>query len=1565
MKKALLPLALLPLAALPKANTDAKLVAGLLSDVLSIEQVHPDSIVPYTARIEAWLSGTDDSEARIVGATALGRLYNERARQAHYAGATDYEQRSLQCFAFALGNLDAAHGIKANKWVPVTLRGKDSERYFDGDMLHVVWRTMLDNTTTATRDTAQALPHYANLIDFYTAKGNSEAALLLELDSIDATALSPEARREALQSICSRYEGTPLCAEAWLALSATDGLTAEERYDCLSHGIELYPKYRRISALHIALTALSDPTIDIAGPAVAYPSKPCPFTIEARNVQAVWCGGSLHELDMRSAIETACDTLSWDTPAKPGVYTVSFTPVLATKTVKKPEAIEREVLVTRLKVLYNSLPERRLRVTVVDSETGKPVEGARVELFEEGIDSVAYATVATNERGQALVGNGSNTSLRVRVSTDDEGGRPIERLRYTNYWQDTSAEELSRTALFTDRSIYRPGQTVKVAGIAYSQREWEASVASGRTVALTLRDASRKVVERATLTCDSMGVFTTEFLLPEACTTGSWSLRPDTGAGITFRVEEYRRPTFTIELADTLALSSDSLTVSGQVVRYDGAVMRASKVSGEWSSLQWRLPMSQMAGTLDTLLTDEQGRFSFTVKRDTLAMGLRVSIAALSEYGEQESVVHSYSLPGSFPSTAQPTPADPAFFFECQRDTFDTDSPALISLASSFDDISLYYTLSANGTTFTDTLLCLKGDTLRLSIPYKESYGTAAVASFCFVKAGKMYARSQYLPLRKPDTRLRVKWLTFRDKAQPGSSQQWTLSLSKPDGTPASPANLLLSLYDASLDHLAPNAWSLNVTRNNRYYAVPYSQTSDYTLLSRSYLAYRQKRRKESNLTFCSLNDELFGKPAIMLTMSARAQTASTLNEEDATGTSEEQGIDTALPALRQDFCETAFFMPSLRTDSKGEASIAFTLPESLTTWRLLAVTHTPDMQTASLDTLLTAQKDLMAELHLPRFIRPGDTASLTATVTNTTDSPAIGKAQLLVLDASTLTTLQAYAASLSLPATADTTSSFPVTASTDGDILVRFTAETPNGGDGEQRSLPSLPALEPISNTLALTAKGQGASEWSLESLFPDSSSNRKLTVEYTTHPEQYALQNHPPHASTTASDALSLASALYAQELAKALAVPLASDPSLLSRLKALQQADGSLSWYPSMPGNDYITRETALLFCRLKALTGSCPDTALLSQATHSLLRPSPLPDQATTASLQTLYIALSSATQLSPQETLKADTLLRLALNLDKQTASPEDLALASLALLAKGNRAQAQAMADAIASRLVRTDSAGTYIEQPQGPYASVDRKLQAHVQIMEALQALNPSDPDLDGLRSHLLRQKRTQAWDTPVTSASAIFALLNAPAPATATQPAADVLTVSYDQSSVLNIVAPADSLGYATDSLAAPQSLESLRLQKYSQGESWVSLHADFLQPYTLAQGNAEGLSVASEMPASPVRTGQRVRVVHSLTADRDYDFVTLTLPRPAAFEPVSTLSSSGRADGIAYYREVRDTHSDYHIQSLPRGHYQIVEEFYVERAGDYHTGIATVRCEYAPEFSGHSSDAALTVE
>lgn len=1624
-------------AALPSSagGKQSKALSDLLFSCMQVEDVHPDSLEHNIERLKLRRMQSADPTERAVYAAAIGRYYAERLWV-----SPRYEQwrdSMMHWYGKALADKALLARTKARKWKPFVTVGKD-EDYFGGDMLNVVWRSMTDAVPRFERDTLSFLPKTGEMIDFYRRNGQREAALLLTLDSLSEASGDPS--EEALLRVRDEYADLPLCAEVYLRLAARGDVPAARQREWLQQGIGNYPRYRHIAALRNALTRLSDPFFRWDGSTDVYPGKTYRWTFNARNIRSVSIDGKVHDFGEHDPIEAFTDSMEWTAPAA-GDCEIVFVlrTAVSARLTGKIKPLKQKIRVSALQAVVRMMSDNRVCLLVLDSETGAPQEGVTVTAYElEKNDSVVYFTGLTDRKGRVYVPRVKNKSngrpdnrLHFRMSRPGEEHLPVTTIYVNNEgWQGAPKDSTRRLTLFTDRSIYRPGQTVHVSGIAYRQLDWAAQVAAGENYTLTLYDATNKKVEEKAVSSDEMGVFASDFVLPTGLRNGTFSIGTS-GARVFFRVEEYKRPTFEIVLDDSLYVEGDSCVVRGRALHYDGTPLRAARVTGtyRWQPSRYFYynkvrPQGEIQ-RLDTLETDDRGQFAYKLKIDRgqgdvmpLRSTLSVTVDVLSQQGETHHAENWYWRTNEAPLCSEQERVDSAFIVRCENGNFAPGSPGRITVTTNLSDVYLHYTLSAAGEVWMDSMVCLDHETYVLDIPYEEKYDQSVSVSFCFVKGGRVYNDTKQILLAQPDERLRPHWDTFRNLLQPGQREEWRLTLRRPDGTPAD-ANLMVTLYDASLDYFARHAWNFGAYRSYRTYSVSYRPVWREHPNYEARVWYNQKLKKEPGIRLSAINTSLYNvkvySPHLYSGKGARrlmeAKVASTAQmrlagaapgvnvrgmelyesaattgaqydsiEEDAAEMAEEESGESAIRVpMRENFNETAFFYPRLRTDKNGQVTIAFTLPESLTRWNLIGIAHTQDMMSARIGEQIEARKDLMAQLFLPRFLRPGDEAVLVATVRNVSDTVQQGKAVLQVLDAGTEKVLKSWKTNIALESKQDTVLRFPYAVADNplaasADLIVRWAVEGTTCSDGEQRLLPVLSPTEKLTNTVAITAYEPGVTNIDLSSLFPAEVTNRRLTVEYTTRPEQYALQALPVMAKAGREDILSVASAYYAGVLGRSLHVDMPDSTEVYYRkMRELQNAEGGFAWYPQMPASTYLTAEVAYMLTRLHMLTGEQPARDVNEKAIHYLLSQRVDSVVFSAANLRTLYVALYSDTGLSKAEKKKVDFLLRLA-----KKAEPEDMGYEGQALLAlvwqkEGESRKARKCVELFRKRLVSSPEGGSYIEFPKGSFVSIDRKLHIHVQMMEALQRVMPDSTRLlRDMRRYLLQQKRTQEWTTPVNSANAVFALLTISPAARPASPAKDLLTLTRQRGTAVNFTADDDTLGYLRDSMLVQEGKlpVRLRLHKFSDGESWGGVFAEYEQPFSQVKAHSMGLSVVQEYPKE-VKTGSRYTVRYRISADRDYEYVTLVAPRPAFTEPVNQRSgygwngtAYGWGAGLGYYRQVHDATTEFSFHHIPRGEYVIEETLYVERGGRYHSGIAVIRCEYADEFRGHSDDSVVEV-
>ncbi|MDB5006869.1 MAG: hypothetical protein JWP45_1262, partial [Mucilaginibacter sp.] len=293
---------------------------------------------------------------------------------------------------------------------------------------------------------------------------------------------------------------------------------------------------------------------------------------------------------------------------------------------------------------------------------------------------------------------------------------------------------------------------------------------------------------------------------------------------------------------------------------------------------------------------------------------------------------------------------------------------------------------------------------------------------FLMVYQNRIYTSREVIKNSNDNDDLDIRFLTFRNKLQPGEKEQWKLQISGRNKERQA-AEMVADLYDASLDALARQDNWKNVL-NDGYRYSPQYYNWDYgfvNVMATQPLQYKnyyfnQAERNYEHLNFSGGINRLNGRAAgVMIrgiSMASATVESPALNEV-AVGYGTQRKMDIngaeipkelnvspgdkfkigndqliASPVItRKNFNETAFFYPQLHTDEKGGILIDFTIPEALTKWRFKGFAHTKDLKTGYIECEIVTQKELSITANAPRFLREGDTIIISARLANLTAS--------------------------------------------------------------------------------------------------------------------------------------------------------------------------------------------------------------------------------------------------------------------------------------------------------------------------------------------------------------------------------------------------------------------------------------------------------------------------------------------------------------------------------------------------------------------------------------------------
>ena len=981
--------------------------------------------------------------------------------------------------------------------------------------------------------------------------------------------------------------------------------------------------------------------------------------------------------------------------------------------------------------------------------------------------------------------------------------------------------------------------------------------------------------------------------------------------------------------------------------------------------------------------------------------------------------------------------------------TFPRDGkPVYVQVGSSENGAHIVYSIIAGNKLLEKGAWELGDSIVTLPFTYREEYASGVVINYSFVKNGECYTRKISIARPLPEKKLNITWKTFRDRLTPGQKEKWTLHITTPDGKPAK-AQLMSVLYDKSLDQLAEHTWKMSLgfsqwlpdcywKSNLKYYKLGLSGTYPTKYYDEkelevdkfddkyfSFNAYMQavelsKLERSSGGTVEAVlidkhslvKDELVREEAKVMKSRANqmvrvgAPAPSTNKVFDvveempqfAGGTGSDAGQFLDKVQVRENMNETAFFYPALESDNQGNVAINFTLPESVTTWKFMGLAHDKEMRNGCLVDEAVAQKTVMVQPNMPRFLREGDKSTIVVKLFNTSDKKVSGNARMQILDAETQKVVWQKTQGYRIDAEGSATVSFDVQGLKEGVYINKVVAAGNGYSDGEQHYLPVLSNRELVVNTLPITLHQPGEQSFDLSKLFLNKegkqakgAENAKVTVEYTNNPSWLMVKALPSISNPDEEDAISLMSAIYANTITthiqKTLSLDNHSQKTLsqetirlqnqVEKLKKLQNADGSFSWWKGMKGSRYMTTSVAEMMVRLNAVAGIQKSTAkMLASAINYLswqtaqevreMKKQEEKKHKVSPSEQALhYLYILSMDDRKMKQNQEADKSYLLE-KMSKMTGDFTIYGKARAAVVLAKNcqqnadyREKAGEYLQSVNEYAVYREEMGRYYDTRKALYSWRNYKIPTQVSVIEAMQMLKPNDKQtIEELQRWLLMSKRTQVWDTPVNTVDAVYAFMKGNESCWNRKAENAVLKLD---GKLLPMPQDSTTLGYVKTEKAGKAS--TLSISKKSDYTSWGAVYAEFKQPLSEIASLESGIKVSRKIEnQKKAKVGDKIKVILTITADRDYDFVKIVDKRAACLEPVNQLS--GYQWGMECYVSPKDNTTNFYFDRLSKGKHFVEMEYYVDRKGDYQSGSCTAECTYSPEFGGRTEAYKMTV-
>ena len=1260
----------------------------------------PDSLLPAIERLkyaEQTAVSNGDNVLAAVYQSVLGSVYTDNRRLLDDGVAIGKEY-----YAKSMAHPDALASAYATGYEPFVVDGVDSKYYYD-DLLHVIGMRAGD---------------YRTMHDYYASHGKREGALLTALELVKKSRRAGDEGRVkkskyimSLDSLVRQYGDLLPCGEVaierYAYMKNAEDISAEEKMSYINYALMKWGAWQRMNILRNAQRRLTLPSFHASlGGEIALPGVTRKVMVMGlNNIGQIRITASRLNIDGTTNLDPSNDkdyarlrrhivstdpvltdvhnyvgmpaykTIS-DTLEIKGLRTGMYLVEVSTDNVSMP--VERRLLrVSNLYPVIEMLPGKKCRVAVLNATTGTAVPGAKVDVVmsidRDGKEHVK--TFTTDVNGEAYVEYKASEPRAYRVYTDEDNAFPRTSMggRFYYYGNKTN---VTKTKIYTDRRIYRPGQTVHAAAIAYTynNKVYKGEALSGKQMTITLRDVNRKEIAKRTVTTDEFGMASADFVLPEGGLTGIYTLRSDLGNNIytNFSVEEYKRPTFKVDFdkpqakyaaGDTVRFNATAKSFAGVPVQGAKAVVRVVRRP----SVYWRYADNDIKHEtvlVDTLQTSADGTFTVAVPMvmpdtydehprryfnfditadvtdiagetrhgetslplsdyptmltcDIPEKSLRDSLTTITfayrnNAGEPIDGTVTYTIDNNSYTCKANTPAklDAAALASarhnlvavCGTDTLTTSfvtftlqdtkapvethdwfyqsveqfpadgSPVYIQLGSTDSIQHVVYTIISGDKIIEEGRADLHNELRTRAISYKEEWGDGVTLSVAWVKNGQSYKHTANIQRPLPDTRLNIKWTTFRDRLTSGQRETWTLNITRPDGMPAR-AQLLATMYDKSLDELRSHkisfglpvfvnmpwlTWNGVYNRNVYAYSEAPMRFLDERSLDFSRFCYQSlytnygevlmakeelsvsrpmyvrgnaASRKGKNKIFAGVIDtDRVADEGAYVNTSRMLPSAGSADKESSSQVLTEQ--------VRENLEETAFFYPGLISDDKGNVSINFTLPESVTTWQLYGLAHDVQMNSGMISATSVAKKTVMVQPNVPRFVRSTDSGIILARVSNTSDKQVDGTARLSFINPET--GKEVYHADHKFVVKAGETiaANFDFDMSkikNDGLLICRIVASGRGYSDGEQHYMPVLPSRELVTNTIAFTQNEPGTLHLDLNKMFAVNDKSNKLTVEYTNSPAWLMVQALPSMINPDGDNAISLATAYYANSIGR----------------------------------------------------------------------------------------------------------------------------------------------------------------------------------------------------------------------------------------------------------------------------------------------------------------------------------------------------------------------------------------------------------------------------------------------
>lgn len=728
--------------------------------------------------------------------------------------------------------------------------------------------------------------------------------------------------------------------------------------------------------------------------------------------------------------------------------------------------------------------------------------------------------------------------------------------------------------------------------------------------------------------------------------------------------------------------------------------------------------------------------------------------------------------------------------------------------------------------------------------------------SWCFIYNNRIYTKNLRLYSSSNDNNIDFKINIPKQVLQPGQKVSWPIEVNA-QGKKRTRYELIATLYDAALDKLADPDYEwinprLYQYRGRKYTHFPEASWSTRSITTdikgqrylRPDLAFKNRtlpslRLFGTNVMLRQLSTQTINLGTIVLEENEaekvegvtvfgikidRRTYAGAINTIPVNGYSIESNTADHLSAgsIRKNFTESAYFNAHLKTDKKGQAFINFTVPDALTKWKLKILAHDKSLNTATFETEIISQKELMVSPHLPRFLRQQDSIDLKVKLSNLSDKADTVIVYLALKDSISgkdiskeLSLLSNRQETILAPHSSQfITFPFKIPGTQENPIHLLVTAKGKQSEDGEQHTLNIEPAKLILTENLHVYLNEQIQDTFGFQAFKNKFSQviSQSLSVRADKGPQWSALNAYAYLATYPYNCTEQLLNKYLGLSMAKEL---LDSLPVLhtqindlqsteaghynkqeLENLKALQQLNeqtknntallkafeqfterqnknGSFSWFEGMPEDHQMSTYVTTSLARMARFTWSKP---VLSKLESILAKGIDYIDATTIRHLDELKkkekpISLNQAAidwlylnsffpkrKMDPVLEKYTQDLYRLA-STEWQILDNKNQATTALCLYIKGDQATANNIVQALYEKSIYNEANGRYWNwNAQLNWTAGD--IEAHARILEAFSLIHKNEADIAAIRLWLMQNKKDMGWGTTMNTAAANLAI-------------------------------------------------------------------------------------------------------------------------------------------------------------------------------------------------------------